>query len=48
MTETHALKFIIKGSTFPSNIGVKCYPQQTYGVSEEAPDQFKFDHTLIG
>lgn len=37
MAETHALKFLIKGNTFPSNVGVKCFPRQTYGVSQEAP-----------
>ena len=38
MADTHALKFVIKGKTFPTNIGIKCSPQQTYGVSEEAPE----------
>lgn len=48
MAQTHHLKFVIKGKTFPTNVGIKCSPQQTYGVSEEAPEEFKINHTLIG
>lgn len=31
--ETHILKIVLKGKTFNPNVGVKCYPKQTYGIS---------------
>jgi hypothetical protein len=32
--ETHILKLVLKGRTFDQPDGIKCYPRQTYGVSE--------------
>ena len=46
--DSHLLNFVIKGKTFPPTGGIKCSPQQTYGVSSESPEEFKLDHTLIG
>lgn len=34
MEQGHVLKFVIKGKTFDENVGIKTFPQQTYGVSE--------------
>jgi len=32
------LKFVAKGKTFNPHIGVRTFPRQTYGVSEESPE----------
>lgn len=34
LRETHILKLILKGKTYDKANGIKCYPRQTYGVSE--------------
>ena len=44
--DTHVLKIVNNGRTFDPNQGVKCYPRQTYGLSEESPDHFKGRHAL--
>lgn len=44
----HVLKFVAKGKTFSSNVGVKAFPQQTFGVSEDSPEEFKQKYTLTG
>jgi hypothetical protein len=44
----HVLKFIAQGRTFNSNVGVRTYPRQTYGVSEESPEEFRQKHSLTG
>lgn len=33
LSETHILKIVLRGKPFNPNIGVKCYPKQTYGTS---------------
>lgn len=47
MRDSHILKIVNNGRTFNPNVGVKCYPRQTYGISEEAPDEFKGSHSLM-
>lgn len=47
MEDSGILKFVGKGPTFPSNVGIRTFPHQTYGVSKESPDQFKHKHTII-
>jgi hypothetical protein len=44
----HVLKFVHQGKTFNPHVGVRTFPRETYGVSEESPDQFKNRHTLTG
>jgi hypothetical protein len=34
----HILKFVARGRTFDPNVGIRTYPRQTYGLSEESPD----------
>ena len=41
------LDFVNKGATSPTNVGIRTFPHQTYGVSRESPDQFKKKHTII-
>ena len=48
MEQGHVLKFVIKGKTFDENVGIKTFPQQTYGVSEESPEWFTQSYTLQG
>lgn len=45
--DSHILKIVNNGRTFNPNVGIKCYPRQTYGASEETPDQLKGTHSLI-
>lgn len=43
----HILKIVIDGKTFPQHVGIRCSPHQTYGVSQESPEEFKASNTLI-
>ena len=47
MIDTGVLKFVAKGQTEPTNVGIRTFPNQTFGVSKESPDQFKHKHTII-
>lgn len=47
MSGSGILSFIDKGSSMSQNRGIRTFPDQTYGVSRESPDQFKKKHTMI-
>ena len=47
MAEAGLLKFVERGQTSPTNIGIKTFPHQTFGVSRESPDHFQQRHTII-
>jgi len=47
LRETHILKLIMKGKGINEENGIKCYPRQTYGVSEDSPDIFKTKNGII-
>ena len=47
MDKGHVLGFVLRGKTVDENVGIKAFPKQTYGVSEESPDWFKKKHSLI-
>lgn len=36
--DTHILKIVNNGRTFRKDVGITCFPEQTYGISEEAPE----------
>ena len=44
----HVLKFVAQGRTFNPKVGVRTFPRQTFGLSEDSPDQFKNRHSLTG
>lgn len=44
----HILKFVAQGRTFNPNVGIKTFPRQTYGVSEDSPREFRQTYTLTG
>ena len=41
------LKFVAKGATSPTNVGVRTFPHETFGVSRESPDHFKQKHSIV-
>ena len=47
MNDSGILKFVSTGATSPTNVGIRTFPHQTYGVSRESPDQFKKKHTIV-
>ena len=49
LMDSHIMKFVIKGKPIRTDgLGVRCSPQQTYGVSEDSPDHFKGAKSLKG
>lgn len=40
---SNLLKFV---SQAPKEVGIKCFPKQTYGISRDAPEFFKSLNTL--
>lgn len=47
MQDTTLLKFVNTGNTSPTNLGIKTFPHNTFGVSKESPDHFKQKHTIV-
>ena len=45
--DTHILKIVNNGRTFRDDVGITCYPHQTYGISEESPDHFKRPFSMM-
>jgi hypothetical protein len=40
MQQAHVLKFAMYGKTIDQNTGIRTFSRQTYGVSEESPEEF--------
>lgn len=41
------MKFMSNGPPEPPHRGIRTFPQQTYGVSEESPHHFQLSNTII-
>ena len=41
------MKFVNESNSKIKQQGIRCFPQQSYGVSSESPDYFKNKNTLI-